>query len=78
MLTSLSVNVSPFWLTNADLVQLVGRITSRNRFPAEQLSLEVTERVALAANVTTTLRRLRRLGVRILLDDFGSGYSSLA
>jgi EAL domain-containing protein (putative c-di-GMP-specific phosphodiesterase class I) len=46
----------------------------------DRLELEITETVLLAnseANLTT-LNQLRTLGVRIALDDFGSGYSSLA
>ena len=43
-----------------------------------QLILEVTESQILAPEVSGHAQRLRSLGVRIALDDFGSGFSSLA
>jgi EAL domain-containing protein (putative c-di-GMP-specific phosphodiesterase class I) len=45
-----------------------------------RLELEITESVLLSdeENVLLTLKRLKDLGVRIALDDFGSGYSSLS
>ena len=76
--TSLSVNISPAWLSRTDAVDQLTSGAARYDFPLEQLTLEVTERAALADNVTSTLSQLRRLGIRILLDDFGTGYSSLA
>ena len=46
----------------------------------QQLSLELTESALIDGNPTTeaSLQRLRELGVRIGLDDFGTGFSSLA
>ena len=46
----------------------------------EQLSLELTESALIDGNPTTerSLEQLRDLGVRIGLDDFGTGFSSLA
>jgi diguanylate cyclase (GGDEF)-like protein len=76
--TSLSVNVSPGWLVNPGIADRVAAVARRCGFPLDRLSLEVTERVALAANATAAISSLRKLGVRILLDDFGTGYSSLA
>ena len=48
-------------------------------FGAHRLELEITERIFMenSENTLATLRRLKRLGVRIALDDFGTGYSSL-
>jgi EAL domain-containing protein (putative c-di-GMP-specific phosphodiesterase class I) len=48
--------------------------------PADRLELEITESVLLKHTDTTlaTLNKLRSLGVRIALDDFGIGYSSLS
>lgn len=45
----------------------------------ELLELELTERILIEATelVTTTLKRLQDLGVRLALDDFGKGYSSM-
>lgn len=76
--SGLSVNVSPPWLQRPDAIDVVIEAGAATGFPLDRLSLEVTERVALADSVTGTLRQLRELGPKILLDDFGTGYSSLA
>jgi len=48
--------------------------------PADQLTLEITETALIRPDDVTTraLRELASLGVRIVLDDFGVGYSSLS
>ncbi len=48
--------------------------------PANRLELEITESVAMGdiQEAIATLRHLREMGVRVVLDDFGTGHSSLA
>jgi diguanylate cyclase (GGDEF)-like protein len=75
---SLSVNVSSAWLASGDPARKLVGLAAAHGFPLERLSIEVTERVAMAAQVTTALADLRQLGIGVLLDDFGTGYSSLA
>jgi diguanylate cyclase (GGDEF)-like protein len=75
----ISVNVSPVQFHNRDLVQGVRRVLERSGLGAHHLELEITERVLMAhtdANLET-LRGLKALGVRISIDDFGIGHSSL-
>jgi EAL domain-containing protein (putative c-di-GMP-specific phosphodiesterase class I) len=50
------------------------------RFPAELLTLEITETTLISSDGVTerTLEDLGSLGVGIVLDDFGTGYSSLS
>jgi diguanylate cyclase (GGDEF)-like protein len=76
---SVAVNVSMRDLQGSDLQQTVARSLELYDLPASALVLEITERVLTkdAAPVTPTLSELRRLGVRISLDDFGTGESSL-
>jgi diguanylate cyclase len=74
-----SVNVSPRELHSATYVARVKEVLRANRVPPARLVLEVTEH-AVATDVSEfrrTLSSLRSLGVRIALDDFGAGYSSL-
>ncbi|MEU4676063.1 bifunctional diguanylate cyclase/phosphodiesterase [Micromonospora sp. NPDC023737] len=74
-----SVNVSPRELHDPDYVLLVADALRRHGVPPQRLVLEVTEH-AVATDLDELIRRLtalRRTGVRIALDDFGAGYSSL-
>lgn len=75
----LSVNVSPRELHPQEYVTRVADILRIHRVPASRLVLEVTEQ-AVAEDLDelkARLTALRAMGVRIALDDFGSGYSSL-
>jgi diguanylate cyclase (GGDEF)-like protein len=74
-----SVNVSPRELPSPEYVVQVAEALRAHRVPPQRLVLEVTERV-VATDLEELIRRLRALratGVRIALDDFGAGYSSL-
>jgi len=75
----LSVNVSAHQLAAGGLPDLVSEILAGSGLPASRLMLELTES-ALAgtdAGAERELQAVRALGVRLALDDFGSGYSSL-
>jgi diguanylate cyclase (GGDEF)-like protein len=76
---SLSVNVSPRQLEQPGFPDTVGQILQRTRMPAEFLILEITENVLIqdAEAVLRRLSALKRLGVKLALDDFGAGFSSL-
>ena len=76
---SISVNVSPRQLLNPELPVFVRQALEESGLPARDLWLEVTETVLLqdAPVVAARLDELRALGVRIALDDFGSGSNSL-
>jgi EAL domain-containing protein (putative c-di-GMP-specific phosphodiesterase class I) len=74
-----SVNVSPRELHSPEYVVQVAEALEAHRVPPQRLVLEVTEH-AVATDLEELVRRLRALrmtGVRIALDDFGAGYSSL-
>ena len=74
-----SVNVSPRELHADGYVDQVKDALRAHRVPPQRVVLEVTEH-AVATDVEELIRRLgelRRTGVRIALDDFGAGYSSL-
>nr|WP_246446983.1 bifunctional diguanylate cyclase/phosphodiesterase [Micromonospora polyrhachis] len=74
-----SVNVSPRELHAPEYVVQVAEALQAHRVPPQRLVLEITEH-AVATDLDELIRRLtalRRTGVRIALDDFGAGYSSL-
>jgi diguanylate cyclase (GGDEF)-like protein len=74
-----SVNISIRELHLPEYVDHVVEVLRAHRVPPERLVLEVTEHaVALDLDeVVDRLAELREVGVRIALDDFGAGYSSL-
>lgn len=74
-----SVNISPRELHSTKYVTSVKEVLRRHGVAPARLVLEVTEH-AVATDLDEfrrTLSALRALGVRIALDDFGAGYSSL-
>jgi diguanylate cyclase (GGDEF)-like protein/PAS domain S-box-containing protein len=75
----LSVNISARDLLDVDFVDLVERLVTEHRVPPRALELEITERAVLddAEEAADAVRRLAGLGVRVSLDDFGSGMSAL-
>ncbi|MCU1693059.1 MAG: histidine kinase [Frankiales bacterium] len=76
---AVAVNVSPRCLVAPDFAHQVLVLLSELGLPAERLTLEITETLALADLdvVDRTLDRLRDAGVQLSLDDFGTGYSSM-
>ncbi len=75
----LAVNISVVQLRQEDFVQVVADILTETGLPPAYLELEITESVLMEQfeDNIRKLRELRNMGVRIALDDFGSGYSSL-
>ena len=76
----LSVNVSARQLRDPALLSHVRRALDASSLDPQKLILEITEHVLVeeSERLTTTLKELRALGVRIAIDDFGRGYSSLS
>ena len=75
-----AVNLSPAQFMHGDLVGLVHSILLETGLAPDRLELEITEGVLIEDfdRGLALLRRLKALGVRISMDDFGSGYSSLS
>ncbi len=75
----LALNVSALQLEASGFIEDLFRHLSTARVPAETVDIEVTETVLLRdpGPARDVLTRLRGRGVRIVLDDFGIGYSSL-
>ncbi|HVU04232.1 MAG TPA: GGDEF domain-containing phosphodiesterase [Polyangiaceae bacterium] len=75
----ISVNVSAKQFILGDVVRVVQSALADSKLPAELLTLELTEGVMLDTTpaVREALRVLRETGVRVAVDDFGTGYASL-
>jgi diguanylate cyclase (GGDEF)-like protein len=75
-----AVNISSAQFRGPSLVQTVISALDASGLSAHRLELEITESALLADDEVTirTLNHLRALGVRIAMDDFGTGFSSLS
>jgi diguanylate cyclase (GGDEF)-like protein/PAS domain S-box-containing protein len=77
---TVAVNVSPRQLASPGLVEAVTRALENADLLPSRLCLEITESAVIADPdaAVAKLHRLKGLGVRLAVDDFGIGYSSLA
>jgi diguanylate cyclase (GGDEF)-like protein/PAS domain S-box-containing protein len=75
-----SVNVSPVQLLRDDIASLVTKTLKATGLPPQLLYVEVTESSLIeeAGKIAPALQVLRDLGVKIAIDDFGGGSSSLS
>lgn len=75
-----SVNVSPRQLRSGDLPELVAEVLRETGLAAGRLHLELTETAVIGdeAHASKMLAKLHRAGVKVWLDDFGTGFSGLS
>ena len=75
----LAVNVSPLQFRNPGFGASIEKALAESGASGALLELEITERMLMQddAEVLAVLVRLRALGVRVAVDDFGTGYTSL-
>ena len=77
---TVEVNVSAHQLHHNDLISAIRRVLDETGLDARSLGLEITES-ALMRNPESAIRalqKLRDMGVRLFIDDFGTGHSSLS
>ncbi len=76
----LAVNLSPRELKQPDLVDQVNEILKAQGIPHNAIEFEITEASATQSEtvVIERLRTLRALGIKISIDDFGTGFSSVS
>ncbi|SNS69749.1 putative bifunctional diguanylate cyclase/phosphodiesterase [Rhodococcoides kyotonense] len=77
---TVSINLSTRNLLDTELVDRVGRALSATGSQGRDLTIEITETVAMTdpSVAIESMLGLRRLGVGLAIDDYGTGYSSLA
>lgn len=75
----ISVNLSASHFHHSGLVEYINSVLQETGLPAQYLELEITESISMNNNdyIYHTLNHLNRLGIKIAIDDFGMGYSSL-
>jgi diguanylate cyclase (GGDEF)-like protein len=78
--TTMSVNVSPRQIADANFADVVREALDRSGVSPHLLWIEMTESMMLEEPELAqgTLRLIRSMGVRLALDDFGTGFSSLS
>ncbi|MCQ8278823.1 EAL domain-containing protein [Acetobacteraceae bacterium KSS8] len=76
---SVAVNISSMWLSHGRLSRTVRRVLDETGLDPSRLQLELSARTTLDedGHLRRELSQVRAMGVRLTLDDFGSGYSSL-
>lgn len=76
---TVNVNLSPRQLQESEIVELVSGALEATELPPELLKLEITETTLFAdvSQAAKVFKALKALGVRVALDDFGIGYSSM-
>lgn len=74
-----SMNVSRFHLRDDKLVAYIRELMEEYRVPAEYLEFELTENLYIEnmEHVLPMIEELRGMGIKVSMDDFGSGFSSL-
>jgi diguanylate cyclase len=77
---TVAVNLSASSVVDAELPELVGGLLTGRALPAGALQVEITEEFLMSDHVRAreVLGELRELGIRVGIDDYGTGYSSLA
>ena len=75
----LGINLSPREFERSDLFERITGPMGEHGLPPESLEIEITESLLMkdAETVIAKVRQLRRAGIRISIDDFGTRYSSL-
>ena len=78
-LPSISVNMSAVQLTRPSIVQRVAEVLAESGIAPEYVCLELTESQVIVDDdaVSRRLLALKELGVRLSMDDYGTGYSTL-
>lgn len=77
---TVAVNISARQFHNQDLPRIVSETLNQTGLAAQYLELEITESVVMQDTqfTTSTLHELKEIGVKLSLDDFGTGFSSLS
>jgi diguanylate cyclase (GGDEF)-like protein/PAS domain S-box-containing protein len=75
----ISVNLSVVQFTHPNLVSEISKVLKQTKFSPHHLELEITESVLMQDTTlaVSILNKLSELGIKISIDDFGTGFSSL-
>ena len=76
----ISINLSAWNLQDPKLPRLIKTVINKNKLPPETLSFEITESAVMKdpARAREVLEQLSEMGISLEIDDYGTGFSSLA
>ena len=77
---SVAINISPSHIINSDIIEMMKVILNKYSIPKNKIYIEITEDIIIneIEVVKPIIEALKSLGLKISLDDFGSGFSSLS
>ena len=78
---SVTVNVSAYqFQMNTDLIMILENSLKENSLEADAIQLELTESILMndASNIAETMKHLQQMGIKLLINGFGSGLASLS
>jgi diguanylate cyclase len=77
---NISVNISPVFFNDALFVETLDQILSNYKIDCSFISIEITENIVLkdVSKTKDTLQKLKSRNIKVYMDDFGKGYSSLS
>lgn len=80
MLPCISVNIAPITLLSKEFIPWLISALDKLSLPTHQLCLEITEHAIIAyeKEIVDVMSHLNSIGIRVVMDDFGVGYSSLS
>lgn len=77
---TVAINISSMQLHDPDFIVFIRHVLAENRIDPACLEFEITEKQSIDVfeRYADAMQRLRELGIRLAIDDFGSGYASLS
>ncbi len=76
---NISVNLSARQLIQEDFIAKIAKILEKNNLPGKKIEIEINESMIVKDmnHIIAMMRELKSIGVKIILDEFGTGYNSL-
>lgn len=74
-----SINLSPRQFADRSLPKLIGNLLAKHKVPGDVVHVELTDSALQEKSRTAleTMKALKELGIHVMLDDFGAGFTSL-
>lgn len=76
---TISINISPIYFLHSKIKNKMNALLEKYEIPATSIIIEITEDIAIenTTHAAQVIQSLQEIGLKVSIDDFGSGYSSL-